>query len=56
MKDGEERKYDIELTKCIHPECKGELVELMYGETYNWITGVYKCAKCGREFTMKLEL
>ncbi len=51
-----ERRYDVEIEKCIYPECGGELYELMYDESNNWITIVYKCSKCGRDFTVKIEL
>jgi len=52
----EERKYDVEFTKCIFKECGGEIYELVYDELNNWITVVYKCAKCGRDFTVKIEV
>lgn len=51
-----ERKYDVELTKCIYKDCGGELYELAYDELNNWITVVYKCSNCGRDFTVKIEL
>ncbi len=54
--DTNDRKYDVELAKCIYPDCGGELYELMYDESNNWITVVYKCASCGRDFTVKIEL
>lgn len=52
----ETRKFDVELRQCIYKDCGGELFELMYDESNNWITIVYKCAKCGRDFTVKIEL
>jgi hypothetical protein len=51
-----ERNFNVELTKCIYPDCGGELYELAYDEHNNWITVVYKCSHCGREFTIKIEL
>ncbi len=50
------RTFDVELCRCIYKDCGGELFELMYDESNNWITIVYKCAKCGRDFTVKIEL
>ena len=52
----DERKYDVELCRCIHKDCGGEVYELAYDESVNWITAVYKCAKCGRDFTVKIEV
>ena len=52
----DDRKYDVELCRCIHKDCGGEVYELAYDESVNWITVVYKCAKCGRDFTMKIEV
>jgi hypothetical protein len=56
MPDNAERKYDVELRHCIYKDCDGEVIEQMYDETLNWITIDFKCAKCGREYTMKIEL
>ncbi|MDP4219808.1 MAG: hypothetical protein Q8896_05170 [Bacteroidota bacterium] len=50
------RKYDVELCRCIHKDCGGEVYELAYDESVNWITAVYKCGKCGRDFTVKIEV
>lgn len=52
----QKRNYDVELTKCVYPDCGGELYELAYDELNNWITVVYKCSNCGRDFTVKIEL
>ena len=52
----EERRYDVELAHCIQPECGGELYEVMYDESINWITVIYKCSMCGKDFTVKIEV
>ena len=54
--DKPNRTFDIQIVKCIHPDCGGELYELMYDESINWITGIYKCSRCGRDFTVKIEV
>jgi transposase-like protein len=54
--ENEERRFDVLIEKCIYPDCSGELYELLYDETNNWITVVYKCSRCGREFTVKIEV
>ena len=51
-----DRKFQIDVRSCIDPECNGEVYEVEYMEQFNWITAVYKCSKCGREFTMKVEV
>lgn len=52
----EDRRYYIDMSHCIHPECDGELYEVMYDESINWITVVYKCTGCGADFTVKVEV
>ena len=54
--EGEERTFDVEFLRCIYKDCKGDVYELMYDETHNWITVVYKCSRCGRDFTVKIEV
>jgi hypothetical protein len=49
------RFYRLDLKRCIVQECGGELAELSYYERNNWVTVEYKCNKCGREFTVKVE-
>jgi hypothetical protein len=51
----EERQYQVDIQKCIDKKCNGEVYEIEYMERFNWITAVYKCSKCGREFTVKIE-
>jgi hypothetical protein len=51
-----DRRYDVDLRQCIYKDCRGELFELMYDETINWITIIYKCAQCARDFTVKIEV
>jgi len=51
----EDRILEIELTKCVRIECKGDLVELESYEHFNWVTAVYKCTACGCEFSVKVE-
>ncbi len=53
MNDLEE--YEVELTTCIWKDCKGNLVELEAFATNNWITVVYRCERCNREFSVKIE-
>jgi len=52
----DDRKYDVDISHCIFKDCGGDVYELMYDETINWITVVYKCARCGRDFTVKIEV
>lgn len=49
------RRFDVALHRCIDPACGGELIEVEYFEAQNWITAGYRCARCKREFTMKIE-
>jgi len=48
-------EYEIDLSHCIYADCKGDLVELEAFTSLNWITVVYRCTNCGREFTVKIE-
>lgn len=48
-------EFEIELQRCIWKECKGNLIEVQAYAAFNWITVDYRCAKCGREFTLKIE-
>ena len=48
-------EYEIELHQCIWKDCKGDLVEVEAFASFNWITVVYRCTVCGREFTVKIE-
>lgn len=50
-----ERMYRLELKRCVVLACEGELREVSYYERNNWVTVEYKCNKCGREFTVKVE-
>ncbi len=52
----EPRKYHIDIRSCIDPLCNGELYELEYMENFNWITAEFKCTKCAKEFTVKIEV
>jgi hypothetical protein len=49
------RLYRLDLKRCIVQSCDGELAELSYYERNNWVTIEYKCNRCGREFTVKVE-
>lgn len=51
----EDRQYVLDLKRCIRRDCDGELAEMSYYERNNWVTGEYKCTRCGREFTVKAE-
>jgi hypothetical protein len=53
---GEERNFRVDIHACIDPTCSGEVHELEYYELNNWVTAVFRCVRCGREFTVKLEL
>jgi hypothetical protein len=48
-------EYEVELNHCIYKDCRGDLIELEAFASVNWITVVYRCTKCGHEFTMKIE-
>ncbi len=50
-----DRTYRLDLKRCMVQSCGGELAELSYYERNNWVTIEYKCNKCGREFTVKVE-
>jgi hypothetical protein len=50
-----ERMYRLDLKRCILQSCEGELAEVSYYERNNWVTIEYKCNRCGREFTVKVE-
>lgn len=50
-----DRTYRLDLKRCVVQSCGGELAELSYYERNNWVTIEYKCNKCGREFTVKVE-
>ena len=54
--ESEQRTYQIDIRACIFPQCNGEVYELDYLEAINWITAVFKCAKCSNEFTVKIEV
>lgn len=47
--------YRLDLKRCVVHSCGGELAEVSYYERNNWVTVEYKCNKCGREFTVKIE-
>lgn len=51
-----ERTYRLDLKQCIVQSCGGEIAEVSYYERNNWATIEYKCDKCGREFTVKIEV
>jgi hypothetical protein len=48
-------EYEVDLRHCIWRDCKGDLLELEAYAAFNWVTVSYKCTRCGREFTMKIE-
>ncbi len=50
------RNYRVDVRSCIDPKCTGEVYEVEYYELNNWVTVVFRCGKCGREFTVKVEL
>jgi len=51
----ESAEYNIELERCIWRDCKGDLIELESAATLGWVVAVYRCTRCGREFTVKIE-
>ena len=51
----QERMYRLDLKRCVVQSCGGELAEISYYERNNWVTVEYKCNRCGREFTVKIE-
>ena len=48
-------EYEIDLLHCIYKDCKGDVIELEAFTSLTWITVVYRCTQCGREYTMKIE-
>ncbi len=57
MADSQEppRAFRIDIRKCIDPACEGEVYEIEWYENVNWVTAVFKCARCAKEFTVKVE-
>jgi hypothetical protein len=53
--DPAKRLYRLDLKGCPVAACGGERAELSYYERNNWVTVEYKCNKCGKEFTVKVE-
>ena len=51
----ERRAVRIDIRKCIDPACEGEVYEIEWYEHVNWVTAVFKCGRCGKEFTVKIE-
>lgn len=49
------RDSEIDINKCIKIDCKGDVVEVEIYEAFNWISGIFRCTKCGCEFTVKVE-
>lgn len=50
-----DRTYRLDLKRCMVRTCDGELAELSYYERNNWVTIEYKCTRCEKEFTVKVE-
>ena len=49
------RAFKLSLLNCLSATCDGKLAELSYYERNNWVTAEYRCEKCGKEFTVKVE-
>jgi hypothetical protein len=49
------RTHRLDLKRCVVQSSGGELAEISYYERNNWVTIEYRCAKCGRRFTVKVE-
>jgi len=50
-----DRMYRLDMKSCPLVSCGGELAELSYYERNNWVTVEFKCTKCEREYTVKVE-
>ncbi|HYQ86280.1 MAG: hypothetical protein E6K56_06485 [Ignavibacteria bacterium] len=53
---GGDRKYRLDLKRCIIRECDGELAELSYYERNNWATVELQCNRCKKRFVVKVEI
>ena len=53
---GRDRKYRLDLKRCIIRECDGELAELSYYERNNWATVELQCNRCKKRFVVKVEI
>jgi hypothetical protein len=51
-----ERKYRLDIKRCIDAACDGELAELSYYERNNWVTIELQCARCKKKFVVKVEI
>jgi hypothetical protein len=51
----QERLFRLDFHRCIVASCERTLVELSYYERNNWVTAEYRCERCGKEFTVKIE-
>ena len=51
-----ERTFSLDMKRCLHRSCNGELVERSYYERNNWVTVEYECSACGTAFTVKVEV
>ena len=50
------RSYRLHLKRCIVSSCEGELAEIAYYERNNWATVELQCNRCGKKFTVKVEM
>jgi hypothetical protein len=51
-----DRKYRLDLKRCIAGDCDGELAEISYYERNNWVTVELQCNRCRRKFVVKVEV
>jgi hypothetical protein len=51
-----ERKYRVDIKRCILARCDGELAELSSYERNNWVTVELQCNTCKSKFVLKVEM
>lgn len=47
------RKYRLDLRRCIEGKCDGELAEISYYERNNWVTVELQCNTCKKQICCK---
>lgn len=52
----QERRYRLDLRRCIEGKCDGELSEISYYERNNWMTVELQCNTCKKRFVVKVEI
>lgn len=51
-----DRKYRLDIRRCIVSGCEGEVAELSYYERNNWVTVELMCNTCRKKFVVKVEI